>query len=202
MSESSLDGAVARLARQLEERGLAGERARAERVLRAAWKAHEGQTRKDGRPYIVHPIHVAEVVLVEWDVREADLVLAGLLHDTVEDTPLTLDDVTKLAGPSVRELVDLLTKADEKNYPSKAERDRVYFARLRAGPPGASVVKCADRVDNLRDMARSGWSVEKKRGYLAEARDHILPVARERAPDAAAKLDRVIAEVEAGLASS
>src|SRR5262249_23679705 len=142
---------------KLEERGLTREVERVERVLRAAWRAHDGQTRKDGRPYVVHPLSVAEVVLVEWDRHEPDLVCAALLHDTVEDTPLTLDDVEKLAGANVRELVFLLTKEDERKYASKAARDEVYFARLREGPEGASVVKCADRVDNLRDMATSGW---------------------------------------------
>lgn len=197
-----LEAAATRLRSQLEERGLATAVALAERVLRAAWRTHEGQTRANGDPYVVHPIRVAEVVLVEWDRREPELVLAALLHDAVEDTPFTLADAEALAGPRVRELVDLLTKADARGYPSKAERDRHYFARLRAGPEGASVVKCADRVDNLRDMAGSGWPVAKKRAYVVEARESILPVAVERAPQAAARLEAVCAEISRGLDAS
>lgn len=181
---------------------LAPHAAHVEKVLAAATKAHEGQTRSNGDPYVVHPIRVALVALAEWDRREPDLVCAALLHDTVEDTSFTLDDVAALTGPRVRELVDLLTKADPLGYPSKADRDREYFARLRAGPEGASVVKCADRVDNLRDMAGSTWSLAKKRAYVDEARALILPVARERAPWAAARLEAVCAEVERGLGPS
>ncbi len=165
-------------------------------VLAAASEAHEGQKRKDGAPYIVHPLRVAICVVEELGKAENELVAAALLHDTVEDTPLTLDEVEKLAGPRVRGLVDLLTKPKLKD---KAELDRIYFSRLRAGDPGASVVKCADRIDNLRDMERSGWTNEKKRAYLAEAREKILPVARERAPDAALVLERVAVEVESRL---
>jgi GTP pyrophosphokinase len=190
-----LEASVARLRSQLEERGLAPAVERTERVLRAAWRAHDGQNRKNGDPYIVHPIRVAEVVLVEWDRREPDLVAAALLHDAVEDTPLRLEEIEDLAGAHVRELVFLLTKPDPAGFPSKAERDRVYFARLHDGPEGASVVKCADRVDNLRDMLSSGWSLEKKRAYLVEAREEILPGARERAPEAARALEAVIEEI-------
>jgi GTP pyrophosphokinase len=164
-----------------------------ERVLRAAWRAHDGQKRKNGAPYIVHPLRVARCVVDELHAGDQDLVSAALLHDTVEDTPLTLDEVEALAGPRVRTLVDLLTKP---RIEPKSELDRVYFARLRAGDGGASVVKCADRIDNLRDMKESGWSPEKKRAYLAEAREKILPVAREKAPDAARVLERVAEEVE------
>jgi GTP pyrophosphokinase len=167
-----------------------------ERVLRAAWKAHEGQKRKDGAPYIVHPLRVGISVAEELGSKDQDLVAAGLLHDTVEDTDLGLDDVERLGGPRLRELVSLLTKP---GIEDKKELDRVYFSRLRAGDPGASVVKCADRIDNLRDMARSGWSLEKKKAYLAEAREKILPVAREKAPDAALALEKVADEVERSL---
>jgi (p)ppGpp synthase/HD superfamily hydrolase len=165
-------------------------------VLRAAWQAHEGQKRKDGAPYIVHPLRVAVCTVEELGARETDLAAAALLHDTVEDTPLTLEDVERLAGPRVRTLVDLLTKP---KLLDKAELDRIYFSRLRAGDAGASVVKCADRIDNLRDMKGSGWSLEKKKGYLAEAREKILPVAREKAPAAAAILERVVNEVASAL---
>jgi (p)ppGpp synthase/HD superfamily hydrolase len=165
-------------------------------VFAVASRAHEGQRRKDGAPYIVHPLRVAVCVVEELGKAEDDLVAAALLHDTVEDTPLTLGEVEKLAGPRVRGLVDLLTKPKLKD---KAELDRIYFARLREGDPGASVVKCADRIDNLRDMERSGWSQEKKRAYVAEARQKILPVAREKAPDAALVLERVADEVSGRL---
>lgn len=170
------------------------------RALDAATRAHEGQTRRDGSPYVVHPIRVALVAL-EWGVRDEAVLAAALLHDALEDTALGADEVERLGGPRTRELVELLTKPDEAGYPSKAERDRFYFERLRAGPPEAALLKCADRVDNLRDMAGSGWSPAKKRDYVGEARLWILPVARDRHPEAARRLEAVCAEVERDLTS-
>ena len=195
-----LPGTVERVRQAARSSGLDRDATeRLERAARAAFEAHAGQTRRSGDPYVVHPVRVAEVVLVEWGQSDADLGAAALLHDTLEDTDLTADAIDRLAGPRVLDLVRLLTKDAPEGYPSKAERDRVYFARLLAGDPGASVVKCADRVDNLRDMAGSGWSLEKKRGYVREARESILPVARERAPAAAARLAQVADEVERAL---
>jgi len=187
----NLEAALARVERLAREHGL--DAALLERVLRAAFAAHDGQKRKDGAPYIVHPLRVAVCVVEEFDRPDTALAAAALLHDTVEDTPLTLAEVEKLAGARVRSLVDLLTKP---RIDDKAELDRVYFTKLRGGDEGASVVKCADRIDNLRDMERSGWSGEKKRAYLLEAREKILPVAREKAPAAASALERVADEVE------
>jgi (p)ppGpp synthase/HD superfamily hydrolase len=190
----NLEAAKERVAKLAREHGL--DAPLLERVLGAAWRAHDGQKRKSGAPYIVHPIRVAVCVAEELRSRETDLVAAALLHDCVEDTPLTLDGVEALAGPRVRALVDLLTKPAIED---KKELDRVYFARLRAGDAGASLVKCADRIDNLRDMAGSGWSDAKKRSYIAEARDKILPVAREKAPAAASVLERIADEVASAL---
>ena len=82
-----------------------------ERIRKAvefATKAHEGQKRKSGEPYIVHPKAVMET-LIEWGMDE-DTVIAGVLHDTVEDTEVTLDDVKKEFGESVAFLVDGVTK--------------------------------------------------------------------------------------------
>lgn len=187
----NLDAALERVRRLAREHGL--DAGLLERSLRAAFAAHDGQKRKDGAPYVVHPLRVAVCVVEELGSRETELAAAALLHDTVEDTPLTLDEIERFAGPRVRTLVDLLTKP---RLADKAELDRVYFARLLAGDAGASVVKCADRIDNLRDMARSGWPLAKKRGYLDEAREKILPVARKSAPSAAEFLARVADEVE------
>ena len=199
-----LEAALERIRKLAREHGL--DAAILERVLRAAWKAHDGQKRKDGAPYIVHPLRVAACVAEELGARDTDLVAAALLHDTVEDTDLTLEAVEELAGPRVKVLVDLLTKPEIRATggstavsESKEELNRVYFTRLREGDAGASVVKCADRIDNLRDMERSGWTLAKKQGYVDEAREKILPVARLKAPEAAGALARIADEVERGL---
>ncbi len=76
-----------------------------------ASKAHKGQLRKSGEPYIIHPIAVADT-LIDWGM-DIDTVLAGLLHDTVEDTDATLDEIENLFGRDVAFLVDGVTKVSQ-----------------------------------------------------------------------------------------
>ena len=73
-------------------------------AVEVARKAHEGQFRKTGEPYIVHPLAVKKI-LEEWGMDE-DTIIAGILHDTIEDTSLTLEDIRKEFGESVAFLVD------------------------------------------------------------------------------------------------
>lgn len=180
------DEELADLLGALAARGLGDAAGRVEDAFRAAARAHASQTRSDGAPYLKHPVDVVKVLLNEWGVTDVDLLVAGLLHDTVEDSPLTLDEVEAGFGPAVRAIVDALTKPPKPDGPlsqaEKAERDRAYFERLRAAPEGASVVKAADRVSNLRDLVVARWSEAKKRRYVAEATDQLLPIVRERAP--------------------
>lgn len=112
-----------------------------------ARRAHEGQVDKAGEPYIEHPRRVAEraSVLAGPDLREA-AAAAAWLHDVVEDTTLTLDDLAVAGIPRrVLDAVDLVTKIDGQS----AEQ---YFSRIRENPL-ARVVKLADLIDNT-DPAR------------------------------------------------
>ena len=81
---------------------------RIEHAIEVAKSAHEGQSRKTGEPYIVHPLAVQKI-LEEWGMDE-DTIIAGILHDTIEDTDLTLDDIRHEFGESVAFLVDGVTK--------------------------------------------------------------------------------------------
>ena len=81
---------------------------RVKRAIEVAKMAHEGQLRKNGEPYIIHPLAVKKI-LEEWGMDE-DTVIAGILHDTVEDTDLRLDDIKQEFGESVAFLVDGVTK--------------------------------------------------------------------------------------------
>jgi ubiquinone/menaquinone biosynthesis C-methylase UbiE len=185
------DEELADLLGALALRGLGGHADRVEAAVRTAARAHEGQTRSDGSPYLRHPLDVARR-LVGWGVEDADVLVAGLLHDAVEDSPLTLDEVEAAFGARVRALVDVLTKPPKPTTPEgetpeqKAARERAYFDRLRAGPAEAATIKAADRVSNLRDLLTARWPEEKKRAYVAEALEAILPVVKERAPAAVA----------------
>ena len=83
---------------------VASDSERVKKAIEFAKKAHEGQLRKTGEPYIVHPLAVKKI-LEEWGMDE-DTIIAGLLHDTVEDTSISLDEVRQEFGESVAFLVD------------------------------------------------------------------------------------------------
>ena len=185
MNESE---ALADLLAELASKG-AHEASRAvDAALRLAWRAHSGQFRSGGLPYATHPVRVARVLLAEWHVIDRDVLVAALLHDAVEDTDVTLEDVEAQFGARARDLVDHVTKPRVAAGQTKAEMLATYYGRLRDGPPGALLVKAADRIDNLRDMAGASWPAEKKRTYAAEALDEILPLVEPHWPRAAMRL--------------
>lgn len=119
------------------------------RAATFAAERHDGQRRKDGvTPYIVHPRGVMEILRRELGVTDPDVLAAGLLHDTIEDTRTDYDDLLERFGPRVADLVSELTK--DKRLPEK-EREDEYFARLAGAPLEAKLCKVADTVYNLRD---------------------------------------------------
>ncbi|NEX21048.1 bifunctional (p)ppGpp synthetase/guanosine-3',5'-bis(diphosphate) 3'-pyrophosphohydrolase [Thiorhodococcus mannitoliphagus] len=129
---------------------------------------HRDQRRKDreASPYINHPIALMRVLSLEAGVMDP-LVLAGaLLHDTVEDTETTPEELAACFGPEIRALVMEVT--DDKSLP-KAERKRQQVLRAGGASEGARLVKLADKICNLRDMAESppyDWDLERRRAYF------------------------------------
>lgn len=133
-----------------------------------ATKAHEGQKRKSGEPYITHPIQVA-AILVEWEM-DIDSVLAGVLHDTVEDTELTLDEIENLFGADVAFLVDGVTKVskarsgmrDLKSY-LPATKDNLTKLLIALGQDvRVLIIKLADRLHNMRTLDHMPRDKQKK----------------------------------------
>lgn len=146
-----------------------------ETILRAAHVAalaHGAQMRKvTGRPYVEHPARVAARVLVRPDVDEA-MVAAALLHDVVEDTAVTLDEIRAEFGDAVADLVHALTnvyKAGAHPGLNRAERKRLEAARLAGIPRAAKIIKMLDRIDNLREAP--GQDAGFLRVYAAESRE-------------------------------
>ncbi|XP_069899402.1 guanosine-3',5'-bis(diphosphate) 3'-pyrophosphohydrolase MESH1 isoform X2 [Dipodomys merriami] len=128
----------------------------AARLLEAAdfaARKHRGQRRKDpeGTPYINHPIGVARILALEAGVTDTAVLQAALLHDTVEDTDTTPEELELRFGAQVRRLVEEVT--DDKALP-KAERKRLQVERAPHGSPGARLLKLADKLHNLRDLSR------------------------------------------------
>ncbi len=155
-----------------------------ERVLRAvelAKKAHEGQFRKTGEPYIVHPMAVKKI-LEEWGMDE-DTIIAGVLHDTVEDTAVTLDDIRKEFGESVAFLVDGVTKlstarAGMRDIDTYLPETRDNFLRLLIAL-GADIrvliIKLADRLHNIRTL--SALPPDKQKKIAKETLEVFAPLA-------------------------
>ncbi len=127
--------------------------ARIEKAYRFAEKKHEGQVRKSGDPYISHCIGVAEI-LAELETGP-NTIMTGFLHDTIEDTDTTKEEIQKEFGDEVAELVEALTKvtrlSDYKNVEFTAENHRKIFVAM-AKDVRAIIVKLADRLHNMRTL--------------------------------------------------
>ena len=124
-----------------------------ERAIEYAKKKHEGQKRKTGEPYIVHPLWVAKK-LAEMKM-DIPTIVAGILHDTVEDTDATLEEIENLFGKDVANIVDGVTKLDKHKFRSKNEANAENFRKLllaTAKDIRTLIVKLVDRLDNLRSL--------------------------------------------------
>jgi len=118
-----------------------------------SFKMHEGQMRKSGDPYIVHPVSVAGII-TELRLDTAS-VCAGLLHDVVEDTLASTKDIEKNFGGEIATLVDGVTKLSKINFTSKEDRQAENFRKMvvaMARDIRVLLVKLCDRVDNMRSL--------------------------------------------------
>ena len=133
----------------------------------AAYK-HRNQRRKDAAqtPYINHPITVANILLNEAGVTDESVLLAALLHDTVEDTDTSFEEITERFGQTVRDIVAEVT--DDKSL-SKAERKQAQIDHANGLSDRAKLLKLADKTANARSMTDEppdGWSCERIDDYL------------------------------------
>jgi GTP pyrophosphokinase len=118
-----------------------------------SFRAHQGQQRKSGDPYFIHPANVAGII-TELRLDTAS-VCAGLLHDTVEDTPATMRDLERQFGGEIAALVDGVTKLGKVNFTSKEDRQAENFRKMvvaMAKDIRVLLVKLCDRVDNMRTL--------------------------------------------------
>ncbi len=123
------------------------------RAYDVAHRQHMGQFRKSGEPYITHPLAVA-LVLAEYGL-DLDTIVAGILHDTVEDTDLTLEDVEKEFNPQVAALIDGVTKLDRVRFDSKEVAQAATIRKMvvaMAQDVRVLLIKLADRLHNLRTI--------------------------------------------------
>lgn len=138
------------------------------KALAYATEKHRGQTRKDAdaTPYIYHPIDLASLLWTEAGIHDAEVLAAAILHDTIEDTTTTYDDLEERFGKAVADIVGEVT--DDKSLP-KAERKKRQVEHARHLPHKARLVKLADKTCNLRDIAATppkDWSLARRREYF------------------------------------
>jgi (p)ppGpp synthase/HD superfamily hydrolase len=143
----------------------------AAKLLRAAAYAaekHRSQRRKgaDADPYINHPLQVAGLLAEVGKINDIDILMAALLHDGVEDTETSPEEIETLFGSRVRGFVMEVT--DDKNLP-KAERKRKQVEHAPHLSDGAKQIKIADKYSNISDVMENppdGWSEERKAEYI------------------------------------
>ena len=144
-------------------------------ALAFAAHKHRDQRRRDAHasPYINHPIELARVLSVEGGVTDVLTLVAALLHDTIEDTKTTYDELLARFGQTVADVVAEVT--DDTALP-KAERKRLQVVHAPQMSERAALVKLADKTCNLRDVADNppvGWSLERRREYFDWAKEVI-----------------------------
>ncbi|MFP3903666.1 MAG: HD domain-containing protein [Armatimonadota bacterium] len=149
------------------------------RAANLAKRVHTGQMRADGATVFEHVVGVAENVL-KAGFEEPELLAAAMLHDILEQTPLTLNDLEKTFGTRVSQLVYAVT-----NRPGDDARDSV--ARAEAHGKKAILLRVCDRLDAARRA--SNRPEEERETYLANIRNHHLQMARRHFPEFSAKLD-------------
>jgi guanosine-3',5'-bis(diphosphate) 3'-pyrophosphohydrolase len=142
------------------------------RALAFAAHKHRDQRRKDAgaSPYINHPIALADVLVNEAGVTDVAVLCAALLHDTVEDTDTTHDELVGAFGERIAGIVAEVT--DDQALP-KAERKRLQVAHAPGLSAQAKLVKLADKICNLRDVAErppASWDLTRRREYFDWAR--------------------------------
>jgi len=133
----------------------------------AAYK-HRDQRRKDveASPYINHPIALADVLCNEGGITDENVLCAALLHDTVEDTKTTPEELTENFGKVISGIVMELT--DDKKL-AKAKRKKLQIEHAAHASHQAKLVKLADKISNLRDIVSSppdGWDIQRKLEYF------------------------------------
>ena len=154
---------------------------------------HRNQRRKgdEASPYVNHPIAVAHVLWHEGGVRDGVTIAAALLHDTVEDTDTTFEQLEERFGAEVAGVVREVT--DDKSLP-KAERKRLQVQHAADASLPAQQVKLADKICNLRDIANSpptGWDLERRRAYFDWAK-RVVDALRGAHPQLEAVFDETL----------
>ena len=160
-----------------------------------ASRKHTAQRRKDAAatPYINHPLELARVLTEDGGVTDAATLCGALLHDTVEDTDTTIAELQSIFGEEIASIVAEVT--DDRSLP-KPERKRAQVEHAAHISDKAKLVKLADKISNLRDVAHSPpdrWDLQRRQEYFDWAKS-VIDRLRGVHPALEAQFDRVYAD--------
>lgn len=144
-------------------------------ALKFAAESHKNQRRKDREesPYVNHIIEVTHILWHKGEVRDLSVLVAAILHDTLEDSDIHAKEIEGLFGREVRKYVEEVT--DDKSL-KKAERKRMQVITAPHKSHGAKLIKLADKAANVKDIAMAPphkWTLEDRKRYLTWAKDVI-----------------------------
>ncbi len=174
--EKVVEDCFAELRDKIQERNLTVDPLRVRAAFDFAEQAHRGQKRRDGTPYLTHVV-AAAVITADLGLDE-DSIISALLHDVLEDTPVTHADIAKLFGPTVADIVEGVTKLTRVQYTSKEDEQMENLRKMliaMAKDIRVILIKIADRLHNMRTMAYQ--SPEKQRSKSLETMEIYAPLA-------------------------
>ena len=140
-------------------------------------KAHQGQRRKSGEPYIIHPLAVAQIVAEELKL-DSESIIAALLHDVIEDTPATHEDVSRLFSPTIADLVEGVSKLTRIQYATKEDEQMENLRKMLIAMSKdirVILIKVSDRLHNMRTMEYQSPPKQKQKSL--ETMEIYAPIA-------------------------
>lgn len=150
----------------------------AAKAVEFAIRYHGDQRRPTGAPYLEHLLETLEVLVRGAGATDPDVLCAAVLHDVVEDTPCTVDDVRLAFGDRVADMVRWVTKPEPADGADRKAAKESYLESLRDAPDDAVLVKLADRASNVQTLRNLGQA--RQREYYAQTVRYIIPLAKPR----------------------
>ena len=147
-------------------------------AVQFALACHGDQKRPTGAPYGEHLLEAVVVLVRGAGVGDQDVLCAAVLHDVVEDTPCTIEDVRAAFGDRVADMVGWVTKPEPTEGADRAMVKEAYLKGLAAAPDDAVLVKLADRASNVQTLRN--LTAAKQREYYAQTVRYIMPLAMSR----------------------